>query len=158
MSEAWAPKLEHRADADGGDVGNHAAPSGVQCAGDLSFRIDHQYRHAVGGEYSEDHAGLGGDEAVARRAQSCGIASGGVDVVAMHLVQARDEIERRYLAAQARPVGIDGAFVVADPVREIHRGERAGADAAGAADEAVAKRGVVGPCAEDRDGGFVVAR
>src|SRR5271154_2531294 len=142
-------QLVHRADAGGSDVGNHAAPSGVQCAGYLSFRIDHQYRHAVCGEYSEDHAGLGGDEAVARRAQSCGVASGGVDVVAMHLVQARDEIERRNLAAEAGPVGIDGALVVTDPVREIHRGESAGADAARSADEAVAKRVVVGPCAED---------
>src|SRR5208337_3463156 len=118
-------QLEHRANPGGGDVGNHASPSGVQCAGDLSFRIDHQYRHAVGGKYSEDHARLGSDEAVAWRAQSRSIASCGMDIVAMHLVQARDEIERRYLAAQAGPIGIDGALVVADPMRKIHRGKSA---------------------------------
>ena len=95
-------------------------------------------------------AGLGSDESVAGRTQPGGIASRGMNDVAMHLVEARDDFQIGHFAAQAFPVGIDGALVVADPIGKIHRGERAGADAAGAPDEAVADRRV-GPRADDFD-------
>ncbi|MGA7870469.1 MAG: hypothetical protein WCA22_06180 [Candidatus Binatus sp.] len=122
----------------------------MERAGYFSFRIDHQDGHTVGGEYSQHDAWLGSDYAVAGRPQRSGVASRGVNDVAMHLVQPRDEFEIRHVAADALPVGIDGAFVVADPIGEIHRGERARADATRAPDEAVTNRSI-GPCAKDFD-------
>jgi len=122
----------------------------MQRAGYFPFRIDHQYRHAVGRVDSEDDAGLGGDEPVPRRPKRRGIASGGVNDVAVHLVQARHQLQLRRLATQALPVGVDGTFVVTDPIRKIHRGERPRADAARAPDKSVADRRI-GPCAKDFD-------
>ena len=98
----------------------------------------------------QDDAGLGSDEAVARGRKPRGVASGGVNDVAMHLIQPRDNLQAGRLATDALPVGIDGAFVVTDPIRKIHRGERARADAARAPDKSVAD-GAVGPRAKDFD-------
>ena len=145
-----AAQLFHRADANAGNIRKNAAPSGVESAGYSSLRIGHQYRHAVGREYPQDETGFGGDDPVARRPQRRGLASRGMNDVAMHLVKARDQTQLRRLATDALPVGIDGAVVVADPIGKIHRGECAPADAARAADKAVTDRGV-GPCAKDFD-------
>ena len=150
-------ELNHRMDARASDIRDNAAPSGMQRAGDFALRIDQQDRHAVGGKYSQHHARFRSDDPITRRPQPCRIASRGVNDVAMHLVQARDELESRHFAAQALPVGIDGALVVADPIGKIHRSERTGADAAGAADEAVADRRV-GPRADDFDGARVAQK
>jgi len=146
-------ELNHRADAGVGDIRNDAAPSGVQGARDVAFRIDHQDRHAVGGEYSQHDAGLRSDDPIPRRPKCGRVASRGMNDVAMHLVEARDQLEVRHLTTKAIPVVIDGALVVADPVGKIHRGERAGADAANAPDESVADRGI-GPRAQDFDARF----
>src|ERR1017187_4403432 len=135
-------ELDHRADAGAGDIRNNATPSAVERAGYFSFRIDHQNRHAVGRIYSQDDAGFRSDDPVAGRAELRDVASRGVNDVAMHLVQARHQLQLRHLATDALPVSIDGIVVVADPIRKIHRGERAGADAADAPDESVADRGV----------------
>jgi hypothetical protein len=143
-------KMKHRADARIGDLRDDAAPSGMQRAGYFAFRIDQQYRHAICGKYSKHDAGLSGDDTVARRAKRRSVASRGMNDVAVHLVQPRDDFQLGHLATEALPVGIDGAFVVADPVRKIHRGECASADTARAADESVADRGV-GPRAKDLD-------
>jgi hypothetical protein len=140
-------KSGHRPDASIADVCDDSAPSCMQCAGYFAFRVDHQYRHAVGREYSQHDPGLSGHDPVTRRTKRGGVASRGVNDVAMHLVEAGDELESRHLVTQAFPVGIDGALIVTYPVGKIHRGERAGADAAGAADESVADRGV-GPGAQ----------
>ena len=91
-------KLDHRVDAHASDVRDNAAPSGMQRAGYFAFRIDHQYRHAIGRKYSEHHAGLCRDNPITRRPQSCSITSRRVNDIAMHLVQPRDDLERRHLA------------------------------------------------------------
>src|ERR1019366_9371173 len=135
-------ELAHRADAGAGDIRNNATPSAVERAGYFPFRIDHQYRHAVGRVYSQNDAGLGSDDPVAGRAKRHGVASRGMNDGTMHLVQARHQLQLRHVATDTLPVSIDGIVVVADPIRKIHRGERAGADAAGAPDESVADRGV----------------
>src|SRR5277367_5763227 len=98
--------------ADLRDIRDNAPPSGMQRSTDFAFRVDQQNRHAVCREYSQYHAGLGSDEAVTRRPQPRSIASGRVNVVAMYLVQARDDFQIGHRATKAIPVLIDGALVV----------------------------------------------
>src|SRR5208283_1387248 len=54
--------LDHRTNARAGDVCDDATPSGVQRAGHFALRIDHQDRNAIGREYSQHDARLGGDD------------------------------------------------------------------------------------------------
>jgi len=142
-------KLDHRAYAHTGDIRQHPAPSGVHRAGDSPFRINHQYRHAVGSEYSQRDARLGCDEPVARRTELSSLARRGVHDVPMHLVQTRDSAKLRHRAAQSLPVRVDGRFFVADPIGKIHRRELTDTDAARAPDESMADCRV-GPRARNR--------
>jgi hypothetical protein len=111
--------LEHRIDADGGYVGEYAAPSGVECACDFLFGIDHQDWHAVGAEDSEYHAGFCGDYAVASWAIGGVVTSGYVDRISVHLVYAGDGFEGGDFAAQSLPVGIYGGAIVAYEVGKV---------------------------------------
>jgi hypothetical protein len=142
--------MGHRLDADGGDVGEDAAPSGVEGSTDFLFWVDHQDWNAVGAEDAEYHAGFCGDYPVASGAICGGIAGDDVDFVAVHLVYPGDGFQGGDFAAEKLPVGIDSGAIVAYEIGEIERGELVVAGAAGASDESIMDRGV-GPCAEDFD-------
>jgi hypothetical protein len=118
------------------------------------FWVDHQYWHAVGAENSEYHAGFRGDYPVAAGAIRDSVASDFVDLVAVHLIYARDGFEGGDFAAESFPVGIYSGAVVAYEIGKIQRGELVAADAAGASDESIMDSSV-GPCSEDFDCGRV---
>src|SRR6266481_4348213 len=105
-------ELRHSVDAGCGDVGEDAAPSGVECACDFLFWVDHQYWHAVGAENSEYHAWFRGDYAVASRAIRCGLASYDVDFVTVDLVYSCDGFQGGNFAAESFPVGVDCGAIV----------------------------------------------
>jgi len=134
-----------------GDIRNDAAPSAVQAPAILCLESTMTIGTQSAVKYSQHDARLSGDDPVTRRPKLRSVASRGVNDVAMHLVEARDELRFGTPRDAGVPVGIDGALVVADPVRKIHRCECIRADAASAPDESVADRGVR-PCPEDFDG------
>src|SRR6516162_3008535 len=78
----------HRANPFARDIGQRLTPTGMESAGNSSPIIDHQYRHAIGGEDSEYDSWHVSDHPVADSTHAIVVRADRVDAIAVNLLQA----------------------------------------------------------------------
>ena len=134
----------HRAHSRPRYPGQRSTPSGVQRSNHATLAVGKQNRHAIGGKDAEHNTGH-------RRNQSVGFGTrigigpraDHLDRFAVDLFQLGETPPKRHQAARALPVDVNGARVIADPIREIQKGIWTAAGASLAAEKAVTKRGII---------------